>query len=123
MRGRDSFLPAKIVLALPLLLACAGPALAYSGPGAGLELVGYAMALLSMVATAFSAMVLWPLYAFIRRLRGIKDKPASADPDGTAPDGGTRPDGSGEPSHNLGAGAPGLTEHQEESRADGQRVS
>jgi hypothetical protein len=75
MHGRDSFLPRTILLTLSLLLVCAGPALAYIGPGAGLELVGYSLGLLIWMVTAFSAMLLWPLYSFIRRLRGIKENP------------------------------------------------
>jgi hypothetical protein len=44
--------------------------LAYIGPGAGLDLVGYTMALLAFGVTALSAVLLWPVYAFLRWLRG-----------------------------------------------------
>jgi hypothetical protein len=43
---------------------------AYVGPGAGLEFVGYFMSLLVWAGVAFSAVLLWPFYALLRRLRG-----------------------------------------------------
>jgi hypothetical protein len=51
---------------------------AYVGPGAGLELIGYFLTLLMYGLTALSAVLLWPVYVLLRRLRGNKNKPAPA---------------------------------------------
>jgi hypothetical protein len=63
------------VSVLDLPLVGAGGILAYIGPGAGLEQVGYALTLLLFGITASSAVLLWPFYALLRWLRGGK-KPA-----------------------------------------------
>jgi hypothetical protein len=60
-------------------LLAADPALAYVGPGAGLEFVGYFMALLATVGAAFLSMLLYPIYKMVRFLRGLKE-PASPEP-------------------------------------------
>lgn len=70
----------KLLLALPLLLLWTGTASAYIGPGAGLELVAYSLGLLAWIVTMFSAILLWPIYAFLRWLRGSKDKGITAIP-------------------------------------------
>ncbi len=57
---------------------------AYIGPGAGLEFVGYFFTLAVYGLTAASAVLLWPVYALVRRLRGSK-KPAAAAPPAAAP--------------------------------------
>jgi hypothetical protein len=62
----------KGLLALSVLLLAATPALAYVGPGAGLELVGYFMSLAVWVGIALSAFLLWPFYALVRLIRGGK---------------------------------------------------
>jgi hypothetical protein len=72
VHGRDLPAAGKVSLALVLLLLSAGPALAYVGPGAGLELVGYSVSLLAWVLAAFSAVLLYPIYALLRRVRGRK---------------------------------------------------
>jgi hypothetical protein len=69
--------------ALSSLRPPAGGVLAYVGPGAGLEWVGYALTLLLYTLTALSAVLLWPVYALLRRLRRGKHPPAS--PAGDAP--------------------------------------
>jgi hypothetical protein len=74
----DRFVVWKAALALSLLLLLADGAFAYVGPGAGLELVGYFMSLLAWVAAAFSAVMLYPCYALVRRLRGRKAKESQA---------------------------------------------
>lgn len=61
------------LLALVVVLVGAAPALAYVGPGAGLELVGYFMSLMAWLTVAFSAVFFYPVYGFIRRLRGKQD--------------------------------------------------
>jgi hypothetical protein len=45
-------------------------AVAYIGPGAGLELAGSFFSLLAWVGVLFSAVLLWPLHALVRWLRG-----------------------------------------------------
>ncbi len=49
---------------------------AYVGPGAGLELVGYSVTLLAWALAAFSAVLLYPVYALLRRFRRGKNAPA-----------------------------------------------
>lgn len=66
-----------IGLALLVELFLAGSASAYVGPGAGLELIGYAFTLLAWGLTAFSAVLLWPLYALIQRIRGRAKTPTA----------------------------------------------
>lgn len=60
----------KFGLALLSVLFLVNSASAYVGPGAGLELIGYTMGLVYLGFTAFSAVLLWPLYALLRRIRG-----------------------------------------------------
>jgi hypothetical protein len=64
-----------MLFALIVLLVLANNALAYIGPGAGLEQVGYAMSLLAVVGVAFSAVLLWPFYALLRLFRRPKNQP------------------------------------------------
>lgn len=73
MSVRSISTPGRILLALSVLLLGAGQALAYVGPGAGLEFVGYFMSLLVWIGFAFSAVLLWPFYALLRRFRRNKD--------------------------------------------------
>jgi hypothetical protein len=61
-----------VFFALSVLLVLANNALAYIGPGAGLEQVGYAMSLMAVVGVAFSAVLLWPFYAVLRLFRRRK---------------------------------------------------
>jgi hypothetical protein len=70
MSDRNHVPFAKILLTLLALLLWAGHASAYAGPGAGLEFVGYFMGLLIWIGTAFFAMLMWPIYALIRMMRG-----------------------------------------------------
>src|SRR5262249_32806349 len=60
----------------PLFAAFLSPGLdgvlAYVGPGAGLELVGYFMALLVSVGVALFTVLLWPFYALRQRIRAAK---------------------------------------------------
>ena len=78
MCGIDFVRCAGSAWAIALVLVAPSPVLAYVGPGAGLELVGYFMGLLAWVAVAFGSILLWPLTNLIRRWRGkaeIKDEP------------------------------------------------
>jgi hypothetical protein len=63
---------ATIALAFSFVLLVPNPVLAYGGPGAGLELVGYFMALLTWMGAAFGAILMWPVYNLLRRFRGAK---------------------------------------------------
>jgi hypothetical protein len=76
----------KPLFAFIVLLLWAGTAPAYVGPGAGLELVGYFFGLVAWVGTVFCAVLLWPVYALLRRLRGDKGKPEKADVAETPPE-------------------------------------
>jgi hypothetical protein len=51
--------------------------LAYIGPGADMGLISYALTLVLVGLSAFSAIFLWPFYALLRRIRGGKNKAAS----------------------------------------------
>ena len=53
------------------LLLC-NNALAYVGPGSGMEFIGYAMSLFAMIAIAFFSFLMWPFYALMRWLRGAR---------------------------------------------------
>ncbi len=65
----------KVLLVLTVLLLSASSASAYVGPGAGLDLIPYALTILAFALTAFWAVLSWPVYALLRRLRS-KDKVA-----------------------------------------------
>jgi hypothetical protein len=69
--GRN--LPA-VVLALSVLLLDADSAMAYVGPGADVAFISYAMTLLAWMLAAFSAVLLWPIYALIRKVRGRRSR-------------------------------------------------
>jgi hypothetical protein len=73
----------KLLWALALLLLGANSAMAYVGPGADLAFVSYALTLLAWAAAAFSAVLLWPVYALLRRIRGGKNKSTTASPPST----------------------------------------
>jgi len=62
----------KILVTLLALLLWADYAMAYVGPGAGLELIPYFIGLLFMIGSAFLGILLYPIYAFLRFIRGGK---------------------------------------------------
>jgi hypothetical protein len=66
-------------LALSVLLLGAESAMAYVGPGADVAFISYAMTLLAWALTAFSAVLLWPVYALIRRIRSGGSQVAAAE--------------------------------------------
>ena len=74
MPGRNLSTVCKVLLALAVLLLGADRAMAYVGPGADVTFISYAMTLLAWVLAAFSAALLWPVYALLRRIRGRKNK-------------------------------------------------
>jgi hypothetical protein len=67
-------------------LVLAGPSLAYVGPGAGLEFLGYAMSLLAMVGFAFFSLLMYPFYSLLRWLRGGKAPRTAAPPEAALPE-------------------------------------
>jgi len=60
----------KVLLTLVVLLLWASSASAYVGPGAGLDLIPYALTIMAFALTAFWAVFSWPIYALLRRIRG-----------------------------------------------------
>ncbi len=72
MPGRKCFffLIAPLALSFPLLVP--DRVLAYVGPGAGVELIPYFLGLLTWAGMACGAVLLWPVMAALRRLRGAK---------------------------------------------------
>jgi hypothetical protein len=60
----------KILLTLAALLLWTSSASAYVGPGAGLDLIPYALTIMAFALTAFWAVLSWPIYVLLRRLRG-----------------------------------------------------
>ena len=77
MPGRNVPTVCKVLLALSVLLLVASPALAYVGPGADVTFISYAMTLLLWMLAAFSAVLLWPVYALLRWARRRKNKPTT----------------------------------------------
>ena len=69
------------VWTLIAVLALTGPALAYIGPGGGMEFVTYAMWLVAMMGAAFLSFLLWPVYKVLGWFRGPK---AQASPEQAA---------------------------------------
>jgi hypothetical protein len=64
-------------------LVLANNAMAYVGPGAGMEFIAYAIGLLAMVGMAFFSILTWPFFAFVRWLRGnrpVATTAATTDP-------------------------------------------
>lgn len=73
MLDRERAAVVRALLALSLLLLVAAPVFAYGGPGAGVEFIGYFMALLAWLGMCLSAVFLWPIYALMRKIRGRKN--------------------------------------------------
>jgi hypothetical protein len=72
--GRDFSAVCKVLLALSVLLLGAGRAMAYGGPGADVTFISSAMTLLAWALAAFSAALLWPVYALLRWVRRHKKR-------------------------------------------------
>jgi hypothetical protein len=58
-----------VSLALSFVVLVPAPALAYIGPGPGLDLIPNFFALLLWAGFAFGAVLLWPVSTFLRWLR------------------------------------------------------
>lgn len=84
MHDRDPIIGWKVIVAITTLLLVTERASAYVGPGAGLEFIGYFASLLALGFAAFSTVMLWPIYAFLRWLRGGKLSQPLEDPSGSA---------------------------------------
>jgi hypothetical protein len=69
MRGHERCLVFGVVLSLSCLLQVPNQAMAYIGPGPGLELIPSFYSLLAWVGLALGAVLLWPAYALLRNLR------------------------------------------------------
>jgi hypothetical protein len=69
LSGRFLFLMLCSIMAT---LAVSNRAMAYVGPGSGMEFIGSALALIAMVGAAFLSILMWPIYAVRRWIRGIK---------------------------------------------------
>jgi hypothetical protein len=67
----------KVLLALSVLLLGADPALAYGGPGADVTFISTALTLLLWMLVAFSAVLMWPIYALLRWIRPRKNQPTT----------------------------------------------
>jgi hypothetical protein len=76
----------KVLLALTVLLLGANRALAYGGPGVDVTFIQTAMTLFLWALAAFSAVLMWPVYALLRMMRGRKNPPAPALPCETPPE-------------------------------------
>jgi hypothetical protein len=70
----DSPLFFRTLLALSVLLLGADRAMAYGGPGVDVTFISYAMTLLAWALAAFSATLLWPVYALLRWIRSRQKK-------------------------------------------------
>jgi hypothetical protein len=84
--GRNLSTLCKVLLALFVLLLGADRAMAYVGPGADVTFIGYAMTLLAWMVAAFSAVLLWPVYALLRKIRGRKNHSTTAPSPEAAPE-------------------------------------
>jgi hypothetical protein len=83
MRGHNVCFILAAGLSLSGLLLAPHPALAYIGPGPGLELIPYFYSLLTWVGLALGAALLWPVQAWLRlprrarrRTRGVAEEPS-----------------------------------------------
>jgi membrane protein implicated in regulation of membrane protease activity len=63
-----------IFLTLTFILALPVSALAYVGPGAGITLIGALWAVVVAVVLMAGGLLVWPLRAFLRRLKNSKTK-------------------------------------------------
>jgi hypothetical protein len=62
----------KVAFAVVAVLVLASPALAYVGPAPGPEFFGYFASLVTLVGVALTSLLLWPINALRRWLRGEK---------------------------------------------------
>lgn len=75
MLGRNFFIFGKIVLAVSVLLLAADSVMAYVGPGVDVTLIGQFFTLIGFAVAACSAVLMYPIYAILRRIRGHRGNP------------------------------------------------
>lgn len=76
MSPRSRF-PIIMVWTIAAAIVLTGNAIAYIGPGSGMEFFTYAMGLVAMVGVAILSILMWPFYTFMRWLRGPKTPPTT----------------------------------------------
>jgi hypothetical protein len=69
----------SMLWAIAATLVVCNNVMAYVGPGAGMEFIGYAASLAAMVGVAFLSFLLWPFYTLMRWVRGNKKSPRSTE--------------------------------------------
>jgi hypothetical protein len=74
MLGPNTSAAGKVVLAFAALLLGAGSAMAYVGPGVDVSLISQFMTLLWLAGAAGLAVLMWPVYALLRWLRGRRSE-------------------------------------------------
>jgi|SRR5262245_20524908 len=70
MSDRGNFLICKTFFALLVFFLLAGDAAAYVVPGVGPDFFAQFISLIVWLVVAFSSVLLWPVYALLRRFRG-----------------------------------------------------
>src|SRR5204862_520520 len=70
MCDRGNFLCCKALFALLTFFLLAGDAAAYVVPGVGPDFFAQFVGLIMWLGVAFSSLLLWPVYAVLRRFRG-----------------------------------------------------
>ena len=68
MRGRRCEILLLVVVSLSFMLIVPSHALAYVGPGPGVELIPYFYSLLAWVGLALGSVFLWPIHALFLHL-------------------------------------------------------
>jgi hypothetical protein len=77
MISRNRFAIAMLAT-IAAALVISNNAMAYIGPGSGLEFIGYGLGLVIMLGAAFLSAIMWPVYVVWHKVRGKKPQ-ASAD--------------------------------------------
>ncbi len=67
---------AKLIVAGLILASLATPASAYVGPGAGIGVIGTALALVGTVVLLLVGFIWYPIKRFLRRNRPVDQNPA-----------------------------------------------
>lgn len=77
MRGPRCHLGSALVVAVIGLLMAPSAALAYVGPGPGLEFIPTFLSLLTWVGLAVGAVLWWPISVLFRWIRARRTQPAN----------------------------------------------
>ena len=78
--SRRTRFPIVMLWTIVAAVVMADKAMAYIGPGSGMEVFTYAMGLIAMVGVALLSILMWPFYTFMRWLRGPKTPTTSEQP-------------------------------------------